>query len=315
MEIGFVTDGLGFLPLEEMLATIVGLGVRKLELPCGNWSSAPHVKLDELVRSPARREEYLGKVRAAGAEIAALNCSGNQLAPGEDGQRHEAVVRRTFSLAEAWGIKKVVMMSGLPGGPGDQNPNWIVTSWPPITTRVLEWQWKEVALPYWRDAVRRAQDHGIERIALENHGFQLVYNAETLQRLRDGVGEMVGMNLDPSHMFWMGADPIEAARVLGSAIYHVHAKDARIERRIASAQGILDQKTVEHFAERSWNYAALGYGHGELWWREFLVVVRMAGYDGLISIEQEDLTMPAIVGVQKAVGFLKAVLPDRLAAG
>jgi len=67
----------------------------------------------------------------------------------------------------------------------------------------------------------------------------------------------------------------------------VHAKDARI----------------------------LGYGHGELWWREFLVVVRMAGYDGLISIEQEDLTMPAIVGVQKAVGFLKAVLPDRLAAG
>jgi len=64
MEIGFVTDGLGFLPLEEMLATIVGLGVRKLELACGNWSSAPHVKLDELVQSPARREEYLGKVPA-----------------------------------------------------------------------------------------------------------------------------------------------------------------------------------------------------------------------------------------------------------
>lgn len=315
MEIGFVTDGLGFLPLEEMLRTIVGLGVRKLELPCGNWSSAPHVQLAELAQSPARREEYLGKVREAGAEIAVLNCSGNQLAPGEDGQRHEAVVRQTFSLAEAWGIKKVVMMSGLPGGPGDKNPNWIVTSWPPITTRVLDWQWKEVALPYWRETVRRAQDHGLERIALENHGFQLVYNVETLQRLRDGVGEMVGMNLDPSHMFWMGADPIEAARVLGSAIYHVHAKDARIERRIASAQGILDQKAVEHFAARSWNYATLGYGHGELWWREFLVVVRMAGYDGLISIEQEDLTMPAIVGVQKAVGFLKAVLPDRLAAG
>jgi sugar phosphate isomerase/epimerase len=298
MEIGFVTDGLGFLPLEQMLRTIVGLGVRKLELPCGNWSSAPHLQLAELAR----------------AEIAVLNCSGNQLAPGEDGQRHEAVVRQTFALAQAWGIKKVVMMSGLPGGPGDRNPNWIVTSWPPLTTQVLEWQWREVALPYWREAVRRARDHGIERIALENHGFQLVYNVETLLRLRDGAGAMVGMNQDPSHMFWMGADPIEAARVLGSAIYHVHAKDARSERRIAAAQGMLDPKTVERFAERSWNYVALGYGHGELWWREFLVAVRMAGYDGLISIEQEDLTMPAIVGVQKAVGFLKAILPDRLAA-
>jgi sugar phosphate isomerase/epimerase len=315
MEIGFVTDGLGFLPFAEMLETIVSLGVTKLEIPCGPWSSAPHLKLDELVSSKGARDDYRDQVRAANADIVALNCSGNQLAPGSEGERSEAVVRKTFALAEAWGIRKIVMTSGLPAAPGDKNPSWIVTSWPPAATEILSWQWNEVVIPYWRETVRRARDHGIECIALENCAFQIVYNVETLLRLRDAAGEMVGMNLDPSHMFWMGADPIEAARTLSGAIHHVHAKDCRIERGIAGVNGVLDPKTAEHFARRAWNYVALGYGHGEQWWREFLVVVRMAGYDGVISIEQEDLTMPAIVGVQKAVSFLRSVLPDHLPQG
>jgi sugar phosphate isomerase/epimerase len=220
------------------------------------------------------------------------------------------VVRKTYKLAEAWSIKKVIMMSGLPGGPGDSNPNWITTSWPPITTEILNWQWNEVAIPYWRENIKRAADHGIECIALENHGCQLVYNVESFFRLHDAVGDMVGMNLDPSHLFWMGGDPIEAARVLGTSIYHVHAKDARLERRMVTAHGVLDTKTIDKFSDRSWNYVALGYGHDSLWWKEFLVVVRMSGYDGVVCIEQEDLTMPAMAGVVKAVDFLKSVMPE-----
>lgn len=118
------------------------------------------------------------------------------------------------------------------------------------------------------------------------------------------------MNLDPSHLFWMGGDPIEAARVLGTSIYHVHAKDVRIERRMATVHGVLDTKTIDKFSDRSWNYVALGYGHDSLWWKEFLVVVRMSGYDGVVCIEQEDLTMPAMAGVVKAVDFLKSVMPE-----
>ncbi len=310
MEIGFNTDGLGFQTFEQMLKTITGLGVRRLELPLGNWSSAPHADLDELVSSETKRDEYLGKIKEAGAEIIALNCSGNQLAPGEPGERHEDVVRKTYRLAEYWGIKKIIMMSGLPGGPGDSNPNWITTSWPPITTEILNWQWKEVALPYWKENIKRGADHGIEQFALENHGCQLVYNVESFFRLRNEVGGMVGMNLDPSHMFWMGGDPIQAARALSECIYHVHAKDARLERHIVGVDGVLDIKTIDQYTERSWNYVALGYGHDALWWKEFLTVVRMSGYDGVICIEQEDLTMPAIAGVEKAVEFLLDVMPE-----
>ena len=202
------------------------------------------------------------------------------------------------------------MMSGCPGGPGDANPNWITTSWPPITTEILNYQWKDVAIPYWRENLKRGADHGIERLALENHGCQLVYSVESFFRLRDAVGDMVGMNLDPSHMFWMGADPIEAARVLGDAIYHVHAKDARLERRMVSVDGVLDVKTIDRFADRAWNYVALGYGHDALWWKEFFTVVSMSGYSGVVCIEQEDLTMPAITGVEKAVEFLMDVMPE-----
>lgn len=150
------------------------------------------------------------------------------------------MTEKTFRLAKLLGVEKIVMMSGLPAGcPGDKTPVWITTSWPPETQDILDYQWNEVAIPKWKELVRMAEDCGIRQIALENHGMQLVYNPETLFRLREAVGPMVGMNLDPSHLFWMGGDPIEAARVLGEqgALYHVHGKDSRPERRMAGPNG------------------------------------------------------------------------------
>jgi sugar phosphate isomerase/epimerase len=202
------------------------------------------------------------------------------------------------------------MMSGLPGGgPEDKSPNWITTSWPPITTEILNWQWNEKAFPYWEKTVKLANEHGIEKIALENHGCQLVYNPATLFKLRNQVGEMIGMNLDPSHLFWMGGDPILAARHLGDAIYHIHAKDVRVESGFVGTEGLLDTKTTDLFAERSWNYVALGYGHDTLWWSEFFSVVNMSGYDGPISLENEDQTMDQLTAVKKSTKLLKNTLP------
>ena len=206
-----------------------------------------------------------------------------------------AVVR----AAQQLGVKKIVMMSGLPVGcEGDKTPVWITTSWPPETQDILDYQWNQVAIPAWKNLVKLAEDCGIERIALENHGMQLVYNPETLLRLREAVGPMIGMNLDPSHLFWMGGDPIEAARVLGEhgAIYHIHGKDSRPERRYWQPNGMLDTKPIDAFARRSWNYVAVGAGHDAKWWKEFFSVVRMSGYDEEISLEMEDLTLSMLDG-------------------
>lgn len=312
MQLCFNTDGLGGFQREEMLDIIAGYGYKAIELACGNWSTAPHIQLDELLASKAARERLLAEVGKRNLTIAALNCSGNQLAPNDEGTAHQKVVEKTFRLAEKLGISTIVMMSGCPGGaPGDTTANWICTGWPPATTKILEWQWNEVLVPYWSKTAKQARNHGITKVALENHGCQMVYSVETFFRLRAMVDDdVIGLNFDPSHLLWMGGDPISAVRALGKAIYHVHAKDVRLERGICDKNGVLDTKTIDMFRERAWNYVALGHGHNSSWWREFFSVLSMTGYSGTVSLEMEDLTMDPLAVLQKSTAVLKDALPS-----
>ena len=291
---------------EDMLKFCVQNDVDAVEIGTGNWSAAPHIDLDKVLASDAAREEWYGKIKDAGLELCALNCSGNQLAYESDWD----VTVKTFELAAKLGVKKIVMMSGLPTGcPGDKTPVWVTGSWPPEIVETLEYQWEEVAIPKWKETVRIAKECGIEKIALENHAWQLVYNPETCLRLRDAVDPMIGMNLDPSHLFWMGGDPIEAAKVLGEAgaLYHVHGKDSRIES-LAGPNGVLDTKTIDRHAERAWNYVAVGAGHDVNWWKEFVSVLRECGYDEVISLEMEDMTMSMLDGHLASLEVLKEAI-------
>ena len=214
MKLGLVTDSLVDRSLAEAAAVCRGLGLEQVELGCGNWSPAPHVDLKRLTADAGARHRLLDTLGENGLTISALNCSGNPLFPGEKGAGDRAVAEGTFLLAEQLGVETVVMMSGLPGGcPEDRTPTWIVTSWPPETEEILRYQWK-AAVPVWKALAARARDHGVKRIALEFHGWQLVYNVETLRRLRSEVGDdILGVNLDPSHLFWMGADPVELSLI------------------------------------------------------------------------------------------------------
>jgi sugar phosphate isomerase/epimerase len=308
MRIGLVTDSLGHLPFDELLKTAADLGVETIELGCGGWSSAPHVNLDLLLERESERVSFLARIRDHGLEISALNCSGNQLAPGERGRSNDRVVRNTMKLAQLMGIRRIVMMSGLPGGPGDQNANWITTAWPPEGQEILRHQWDDVAIPYWRDLVKAARENGIERICVEQHAHQLVYNTETMLKLRDAVGDLVGVNLDPSHALWMGGDPLRAIRQLRGAIYHVHAKDTRIDPHNSEINTLLEAKSNERVTERSWNYVTLGYGHSETWWRDFVIQLKQNGYDDVLSIEHEDYSLEPLVGVRKSVDLLRNVI-------
>lgn len=308
MKIGLVTDSLGYLSLDDLLATSAEVGVEQLEFACGNWSSAPHIELDALLNSESARTNFLAKVQDHGLTISALNCSGNQLAPNARGQAHDAVVRKTLQLANQLGIQTVVMMSGLPAAPGDSQPNWITTAWPAELTEILRWQWEEVALPYWRELAAYAQNQGVERICIEPHGHQLVYNTETLLKLREAIGELIGVNFDPSHMLWMGGNPLTAIRRLEGAIYHVHAKDTRIDRANSEPNGLLETKPNEQVRTRAWNYVTLGYGHGDSWWRDFIMLLAQVGYDGVLSIEHEDLSMAPLEGVRKSVDLLDRIM-------
>ena len=163
-----------------------------------------------------------------GASISALSCHGNALHPDKARAEHDREVsRKTILLAEKLGIPVVVDFSGCPGdSPDSTAPNWVTCPWPPDYLKVLDWQWNEVVTPYWIEHGKFAADHGV-KIAIEMHPGFVVYSPETMLRLRAIAGPSVGCNLDPSHLFWQGIDPIAAIRVLGDAIFYVHAKDTQ----------------------------------------------------------------------------------------
>lgn len=311
MKLALCTDVLAGLAFPEMLDRVKQYGITGVEMTAGGWSPCPHVKTEELLASSAALAAFRGELEKRGMEIVALNCSGNPLAPGALGEKHTASSYRTVELAAKLGVKKIVMMSGLPGGgPDDKIPNWITStvSWPDYMPGVIDYQWNEVAIPWWQAFTRHAAEHGIEQIALEEFPSQLVYNPSTLLRLREAVGDIIGMNLDPSHLIAMGADPIAAARKLEGVIYHVHGKDARIERGLADVDGLMEYQSVTQTKTRTWNYVAVGCGQDLKWWKEFFSVLRMTGYNGYVSLEMEDLTMSVEAGLRTSIDALNATL-------
>lgn len=311
MKLSICTDVMGNLSFTDMLDKCVDLGVEGIEMTGGGWSPAPHFRADELLADRGLLKQKLAEIEARGLEIAALNCSANPLDPGEMGKRHRKEMEDTIRLAGEIGVKKIVTMSGLPeAAPGDMVPNWLVctASWPAEMPEWDRYQWEDRAFPLWHDLVKLATDVGVEKYALENFSAMLVWNPRTLFRLRNEVGPMVGMNLDPSHLMWMGADPIASARALGDAIHHLHGKDTRIERGKADVDGLLEPKEVTDVKDRTWNYVAVGAGRDLQWWKEFFSVCGMEGYDGWVSLEMEDFTMSTEAGIRSSIDALQATM-------
>lgn len=188
---------------------------------------------------------------------------------------------------------------------GDRSPNWITCPWPEDYTDALAYQWEDVLIPYWRNAASFAMEHGVTKLAIEPHPGFCVYNPETLLRLRKEVGTCIGVNFDPSHLFWQGIDPVQAIEDLSGCLFHFHAKDSFVNRRISSRVGVLDPKPYTRYGERSWNFRTVGYGHESQVWKNMISALAMAGYDGTLSIEHEDALMPRTEGLEKAVRLLR----------
>jgi len=312
MKLGFVSDSLGGLPFEAMLDHAKRLGVAGVEVNTCGWSTAPHFQLASMVGNKEAQKRFLAAFEERGLDIISLNANGNPLHPTDPAQGEG--LRNTIRVAGEMGIRTVCTMSGLPAGnASDVMPNWVVSSWPPETQAILKYQWEAKLIPFWTEIAALAQASGVERIALELHGNQCVYNVPSLLKLRRAVGPTIGANLDPSHMFWMGADPLVAAEALGEAIYHVHAKDTMLNGPIQATTSLLENGSLMDIPARSWSYITLGFGHGEEWWRQFCYRLKMAGYDGWLSIEHEDVLLNSLEGLEKSVALLQAVMPSAAA--
>ncbi|MGD0830410.1 MAG: sugar phosphate isomerase/epimerase [Terracidiphilus sp.] len=308
MRVGVFTPLLSGLPLAAVLDKVKSLGITTVELGTGNYPGDAHCKLAMLDDGNALAE-FQKVLSDHGASISALSCHGNALHPDKTrAQRDREISRKTVLLAERLGIPLVVDFSGCPGdSPNATAPNWVTCPWPPDYLQVLDWQWNEVVTPYWIEHGKFAADHGV-RIAIEMHPGFVVYSPETMLRLRAIAGPSVGCNLDPSHLFWQAIDPIAAIRVLGDAIFYVHAKDTQLYSANLPRTGVLDTKPYTDERKRGWIFRTCGYGHGAEWWSEFISTLRLFGYDYVLSIEHEDCLMSPEEGLTKAAHFLNGLV-------
>lgn len=308
MKIGVFTALFQDQPIQEVLESVAAAGVDAVELAAGGYPG-DQIGRSELLKNPAKIRELRGAVAQAGLSIAALSCHGNPLHPQESVRTgFDIAFQETVRLAHELEVPTVVTFSGCPGDSDHaQYPNWVTCTWPPDYSTVLEWQWTEKVIPYWSRQVPVLEQLQV-RVAIEMHPGFVVYNPETLLRLRAATGEVIGANLDPSHFFWQGIDPVAAIRALGSAIYHVHAKDTRIDAYNTAVNGVLDTKSYRHIQERSWIFRTVGYGHGAEVWGNIISALRVAGYNGVLSIEHEDALMSDREGFRKAVTFLKELV-------
>ncbi len=304
--IGLFTDGLRSLPFGSLLDWCAEHGVETLEFGTGNFSPAPHCDLAGLLSSDAARDEWLGAIHGHGLAVSALNCSGNVLDPARE--RRETSVRvlhDTFRLALALGIDTVVVMSGCPGEPGSETryPNWVTHYWQPEYQTLLDEQWRKVVEPFWRATAPVAADHGV-RLAFEMHPGQAVYNPRTFLRLREIGGEAVGLNLDPSHLFWQGIEPLRVIDSLGDVIWHVHAKDCLVDADELSLNGCLETRTS---GTRAWRHCGPGLGHSEAYWHEFVSALVGRGFDRTFSIEYAGPRTEVLDGIASTVGLLSTI--------
>lgn len=310
MKLGVLLSALTNMSLDDALTYLESIGVEAYELGCGGYPGTAHADAEKLIADDRLLGQLKDTMSRHNLMLSALSVHGNAVHPDKAvAAKFHSQFEAACILAEKLGVNTVVTFSGCPGDcENSRYPNWVTCPWPEDYLKILDWQWNDVLIPYWKKACRFANEHGVTRIALELHPGFCVYNPAALLRLREAVGDTIGANLDPSHLFWQGIDIVTAIRQLKGAIYHFHAKDTKIDPANTAFKGVLDTTHYADEAHRSWIFRTVGYGHGETVWRDILSELRLAGYDHVVSIEHEDSLMDQYEGLEKAVEFLKKVM-------
>lgn len=310
MKLGVLTVMMSDMPLEDVLKKLSKMGVQTVELGTGGYPGTAHADAEDFLAHPEKIDKLTALVKKYNMEISAFSCHGNPVHPQKDtAEAFDRDFRNTVLLAETAGIDTVITFSGCPGGSKtDIYPNWVTCPWPDDFGKILDYQWNDVLIPYWKKAVSFANSHGIKKIALEMHPGFCVYNPESLLKLRAAAGDSIGANFDPSHLFWQGIDPVMAIRALKDCIFHFHAKDSIVHQFNSTINGVLDTKHYGDEFNRSWIFRTVGYGNDYKVWKDIFSALRTIGYDGAISIEHEDSLMSSGEGLEKAVAFLKETM-------
>ena len=306
MKLGVFSPVLADMNLDDALAYLHKLGAEQMELGCGGFPGTAHADINITSKDQA----VLDKVKAAFDKnemtVSALSVHGNGVHPDKAiAKKATDELTAAIKTARKLGTDRVITFSGCPGDKTSSYPNWITCPWPNDYSDLLEWQWNEVLIPYWKNISHIADSEGV-KVCLEMHPGFMVYGVDSMLRLRSAVGKSVGANLDPSHLLWQGVDITEVIKSLNDAIYFFHAKDTAVDKANTTVSGVLDTKSYADVLHRSWIFRTVGYGDAD--WKKIISTLAAIGYDGAISIEHEDSLMPPKEGLEKAIAYLKTVI-------
>lgn len=311
MKLGVFTVLFANKPFEEMLDHVKASGLNAVEIGTGCYPGNAHCPLDELIEDEKKRNDYLEAVASRGLTISAFSCHGNPLTPNKEfAVESDSTLRKTIKLASLLGVSVVNCFSGTAGDSEEaKQPNWPVVPWPLEYGDILTWQWENKLIPYWREIGELAEQHNV-KIGIELHGGFLVHTAYTMLKLREETCNAIGANLDPSHMWWQGIDPVSAIKILGKAgaIHHFHAKDTYIDQDNVNMYGLTDMQPYGNVQSRAWTFRSVGCGHSLQEWSDMISALRMYNYDYVVSIEHEDAIMSIDEGFSRAVKNLNDVL-------
>ena len=299
-------------PLGDVLDIFLSKGIEWAEVGAGGFIGKEHCNPGRLLADEKAREGFRDLFQRRDMKIAALSCHGNPVHPQKGlAEAYDRDIREAIDLASLLGVERIVTFSGCPGDCEDSlYPNWPVSPFPEDLQTVLAWQWEKKLVPYWKKMGTYAEDRGV-KIALEMHGGYSVHSPATAIRMRRESGSpAIGANLDPSHMWWQGIDPGQAARHLGKegCLYHFHAKDAMVDPVNASYYGLTDMQAFSVVFGRAWQFRTVGFGHSLKEWADIFSALRAAGYDGIVSIEHEDAYMSVEEGLDKAIANLRQTM-------
>ncbi|MCL4385948.1 MAG: sugar phosphate isomerase/epimerase [Cyanobacteria bacterium] len=309
MKAGIFTNCFKDKTWEEVCIFSSEVGLRVLEVGAGALNGKSHCDPAEIMKDDLDVKKFVKTAEKYGVEIGSLSCMGNYVHPNKRiADDHTKDLEAVIEFASKIGVKVINGFAGCPGAAEDAiYPNWIGLAYPPEFAEYYKWQWEKRLIPYWREMAKKLRKHKI-KFGFELHPGDAIYNASTFFRMKEAVGEEVGCCLDCTHLFWQQIDPIKLVKKIGSSIVNVHAQDSAINREVADLDGVLDPKRYEDHVNRAWNFKVVGYGHGEEFWKNLVTALRLVGYDGPLSVEQQDPMMSLKEGFIKASEFLNRVI-------
>jgi sugar phosphate isomerase/epimerase len=316
--IAVLTDAFEDWSLETVAHWCGERGVAALELGVGGYSPAPHLDREALLAGSAACEAFQRRLAELGAEVVALNASGNPLHPDPAvAADHDAALRDAVRLAARLGVTRVVAMSGCPGGPRPGGgPVFAGGAWLPDMEGLWDFQWREAIAPYWRElSAWAATEAPRVDICLELHPGTSIYNAASFLELAQATEGNIRVNLDPSHFWWQGIDPVATLEAVRGHVGFAHGKDTILHPDRIALHGVLDYRWPADADTMPWHFCAVGTGRPTAEWTTFLDALGDAGYDGPVSIEHEDPNLTSEAGVEASLAGLRAALGQEAAAG